>query len=46
MPSHRTREDASMKERIRWSHLGLRGIYGAPRVQAALYDEGVHAGRK
>ncbi len=42
----RSREDALLTERIRWIHLRSRGTYGAPRIQAELYDEGVHVGRK
>lgn len=44
--SHRSQADASLTDQIRRIHLRSRGTYGAPRVQAELYDEGVHVGRK
>jgi putative transposase len=44
--SQHSREDTILTDRIRWIHLRSRGTYGAPRIHAELYDEGVHVGRK
>ena len=46
MPSQRSQGNALLTDRIRQIHLRSRGTYGAPRVHAELYDEGVHVGRK
>jgi hypothetical protein len=44
--SQRSQEDTILTDRVGQIRLRSRGIYGAPRVQAELYDEGVHMGRK
>ena len=45
-PSKRAREDAMLTEKIREIHDWSRGTYGAPRVHAALQDEGIRVGKK
>lgn len=44
--SQRSQGNALLTDQIRQIHLRSRGTYGAPRVHAELYDEGVHVGRK
>jgi len=43
--SPRSREDATLAERIRWIHVRSRGTYSSPRIHAELIDEGVRVGR-
>ncbi|GAA3708001.1 IS3 family transposase [Streptomyces tremellae] len=38
--------DAELTEQIREIHTESGGIYGSPRVHAALKREGLHVGRK
>ncbi|MDX3099009.1 IS3 family transposase [Streptomyces sp. ME19-03-3] len=45
-PCDRKRQDAELTERIRQVHADSDGIYGSPRVHAALKRQGVHIGRK
>ncbi|MGW0828269.1 IS3 family transposase [Streptomyces sp. NPDC002845] len=45
-PCERVRQDAELTEQIRQIHADSGGIYGSPRVHAALKCEGVHVGRK
>jgi hypothetical protein len=45
-PSRRDREDAMLTEKIREIHDRSRGIYGAPRIHAALRDKGIRIGKK
>ncbi|WP_406012375.1 IS3 family transposase [Streptomyces sp. NBC_00984] len=45
-PCERRRRDAELTGRIRQVHDESGGIYGSPRVHAALRREGVHVGRK
>ena len=45
-PCERLRRDAELTEKIREIHTESGGIYGSPRVHAALKREGLHVGRK
>ncbi|MFG2563788.1 IS3 family transposase [Streptomyces sp. NPDC048496] len=45
-PCERMRRDAELTEQIRQIHTESGGIYGSPRVHAALKREDVHVGRK
>ncbi|MET8413732.1 IS3 family transposase [Streptomyces sp. NPDC005195] len=45
-PCEHQRRDAELTERIRKIHSDSGGIYGSPRVHAALKREDVHVGRK
>ena len=45
-PSKRDRDDEMLTEHIRQVHARSRGTYGAPRVHAALRDEGIRVGKK
>jgi len=46
-PSRRTRADAALTHRIVFIHLMSRGTYGAPRIQAELYQGwGIRCSRK
>lgn len=45
-PSARALRDAQLTARIRHYHAKSRGIYGAPKIQADLRDEGEHVGKK
>lgn len=45
-PCERVRRDAELTERIKEIHADSGGIYGSPRVHAALRREDVHVGRK
>ncbi|MDX3775835.1 IS3 family transposase [Streptomyces europaeiscabiei] len=45
-PCERRRRDVEPTERIKEMHAESGGIYGSPRVHAALKREGVHVGRK
>jgi putative transposase len=45
-PCDRKRQDAELTEKIRQVHEDSGGIYGSPRVHAALKRQGVHIGRK
>jgi putative transposase len=45
-PCERRRQDAELTEKIQRIHADSGGIYGSPRVHAALKREGVHVGRK
>ena len=45
-PSKRAQKDAMLTEKIREVHTGSHGTYGAPRVHAALQDEGTRVGKK
>ena len=45
-PSQRWLADAELTARIKAIHAASRETYGAPRVHAALSDEGVQVGRK
>jgi transposase InsO family protein len=42
----RKREDGTLTEQIVAIFEGHRGVYGSPRIHAALKDQGVHCGRK
>lgn len=44
--SARTREDGELAERIVEIFQEHRGVYGSPRIHAALQDEGIRVGRK
>lgn len=44
--SAREREDGELAERIVEIFQDHRGVYGSPRIHAALSDEGIHVGRK
>ena len=44
--SARTGADEQLLERIRALYQASRGLYGAPRIHAALADEGIPCGRK
>jgi len=46
MMSVRAREDEELQQRIRTIHLLSRQTYGAPRIHAALQEEGTRIGRK
>jgi putative transposase len=46
MISARTRENHNLRQEIRTIHGRSRQIYGAPRSQAELQDEGTRVGRK
>ena len=46
VPSRRAVNDAELTERIIAIHAESKSTYGAPRIHAALRDEGVHCGRK
>lgn len=45
-PCDKKRQDAELTERIRQVHADSDGIYGSPRLHAALTRQGVHIGRK
>ena len=45
-PSRRARRDADLSARIASIHRDSRGVYGSPRIQAELRDEGERVGRK
>jgi transposase InsO family protein len=45
-PTRREIEDAALTEKIKQIHERSHGIYGSPRVHAALAREGVRVGRK
>ncbi|MEW2631074.1 IS3 family transposase [Streptomyces sp. NPDC048389] len=45
-PCERRRRDVELTEQIRQIHADSGGIYGSPRVHAALKREDVHVGRK
>lgn len=45
-PCERVRRDAELTEQIKEIHADSGGIYGSPRVHAALKREGTHVGRK
>ena len=45
-PSARAVSDAELTKRIIAIHAESNGTYGAPRIHAALRDDGVHCGRK
>ncbi|WP_406129477.1 IS3 family transposase [Streptomyces sp. NBC_00989] len=45
-PCERVRRDTELTERIKEIHADSGGIYGSPRVHAALKREDVHVGRK
>jgi putative transposase len=45
-PSKRAQKDAMLTEKIRQIHDRSRGIYGSPRVHAALQAEGIRVGKK
>ena len=45
-PCEHVRQDTELTEQIRQIHADSGGIYGSPRVHAALKREGVHVGRK
>jgi putative transposase len=44
--SSREREDGELTEKIVEIFQGHRGVYGSPRIHAALQDQGVRIGRK
>ncbi|MCP4284618.1 MAG: IS3 family transposase [Gammaproteobacteria bacterium] len=45
-PSARSIADGDLTDRIRTIHAASKAIYGAPRIHAALADEGIFVGRK
>lgn len=45
-PSRRAQEDERLTQQIKRIHNGSKGTYGAPRIHAALAQEGVRVGRK
>ncbi|MFG2526287.1 IS3 family transposase, partial [Streptomyces sp. NPDC048527] len=45
-PCERVRRDAELTEQIKEIHADSGGIYGSPRVHAALKRDGTHVGRK
>ncbi|MER5698830.1 IS3 family transposase [Streptomyces mirabilis] len=45
-PCERRRHDIELTEQIREIHAASGGIYGSPRVHAALKREDIHVGRK
>ncbi|MFD4291559.1 IS3 family transposase [Streptomyces sindenensis] len=45
-PCERSRQDTELTGQIRQIHQDSGGIYGSPRIHAALKREGVHVGRK
>jgi putative transposase len=45
-PSHHSREDAILAEKIQEVFHSYRDIYGSPRIHAELRDQGVHCARK
>jgi putative transposase len=44
--SSREREDGELTEKIVAIFQAHRGVYGSPRIHAALADQGIHIGRK
>src|SRR5258708_27347262 len=44
--SSREREDGELAEKIVAIFQAHRGVYGSPRIHAALADQGIHIGRK
>ena len=44
--SNRTREDATLTERIRSIHAASKGNYGSPNIHAELREQGMRVGRK
>lgn len=45
-PSHRSRQDKLLLEKIKMVHEENRQVYGSPRVHAQLQQEGILCGRK
>ncbi|WP_129286747.1 IS3 family transposase [Streptomyces sp. GZWMJZ-114] len=45
-PCERKRRDTELTEKIKEIHSDSGGIYGSPRVHAALKREDIHVGRK
>ena len=45
-PSARAQRDAELVRRLRVVHAAHRQVYGRPRLQRALRDEGIHIGEK
>ncbi|MFD5065288.1 IS3 family transposase, partial [Streptomyces sp. NPDC058394] len=45
-PTRRQQEDAVLTEKIKEVHAASHGIYGSPRIHAALARQGVRVGRK